>query len=90
MSLQDIFNKFIGKEVQVVEKEILGCKYPYLVENDPVILDLVNSFKAVNGGNLRILMPGSMGLCDYVAERVSVYIDKAADEKYRIARFVTG
>ena len=97
-SLQDIFSEYTGKTVQVTE-EVVKATFSWgefeetqvtLVESDPVLTALRADFAKAGINNVRIFTPNTFGTADYIESRVNVYIDKADDNVYRIARMGRG
>lgn len=91
--ISKIFNKFAGREIEMTEtmksygpgirgiyKEV-NLKDP----NDPTIKEMQDLAKK-NGVMLRILWPGLAGTQELRPNRVTAYIAKEADGKYRISK----
>jgi hypothetical protein len=91
-SIMPFFNKFAGREVQVVETTsdivIGGQKYTLKsvrpVEDDPVIQAMKDT-AVKNGIRLRIWFPGSPNAPLYDLGRVNAHIVKGRDNKYRVS-----
>ena len=94
--LSALFNKFVGKEVPMVEKTTTvkhrGQDHTYTElsfanENDPVIAEMEKTAKD-NGLDLWLRLPnGGSGPMDVRDNRVGAHIEKARDGKYRISKF---
>lgn len=93
-----IFNKFAGREIEMVEttkrygSRIRGI-YKELSLKDPCDPTLTEMAKVAkeNGLTLRILWPGLAGTMEMRPDRVTTYIEKQLDGKYRISnRFDIG
>lgn len=93
-SITQIFNKFAGREVPMIEttrQMNIGGKN-YSIEDvslaDPNDLTIQEMKKVAedNGLKLRIFWPSrSAGTMDYRTDRVNAYIEKAPDGKYRVS-----
>jgi len=86
-NLNQVFNKFAGKEVQATET-VHQTKFGPITEVDisPADKVLTELRKAIHdmGLTLRVWLPGTFGTMDYQPNRVNVNVDKGADGKYRI------
>jgi hypothetical protein len=87
------FNRFAGKEVDVVET-VNNTKYgrvssSSVVEPSPVVDELRAALDEA-GFSLRLWLPGFAGTSDHRSNRVNVYVNKDADGRYRIGRFEIG
>lgn len=88
------FNKFAGREIEVIENKqdiVIGGKtYPVTDvklkdKNDPVISELRQAAEKA-GLKLRLWLPGSVGTMDYRTDRLNVRVEKETDGKYRISK----
>ena len=94
MDISKIFNKFAGREVEMLEEEktlhlkslgdIKLTEVTLKNPNDPVVKEMSDE-AAKNGLSLRLWWPGIMGTMDYNTSRVNAHIEKEADGKYRIS-----
>ena len=90
--LTKLFNQFAGKEIPMVEKtrkigpnvkgvylevNLADPKYPVLQEMEKVAKD--------NGLQLRLLWQGVVGTMDLRNDRITAYIKKGTDGKYRVS-----
>lgn len=98
-TLQDIFNAFTGKDVNVTEKtekltfkntgtyEFTDCR---LDQNDPTISALQKAFDEFGVKAYRIMLPGTMATMDFNPSRVNVNIAKNDKGSYVISSFGMG
>ena len=90
--LTEVFNKFSGKEIDVVEVKG-NNKYGFTYKDfsaDKTINELRSAVEEM-GLRLRVWLPDSVGTMDYRENRVNVHVSKDADGKYRIgSRFKIG
>ena len=93
--LDQIFNKFAGREVPLVEREYeIGAdrKKIKLLEllnpNDPVISEMRQTANERNL-RLRVWWPGVSSTLDYRYDRVNTYIVKDDDGKWRVSQKFT-
>lgn len=90
-TLKSIFGKFAGKEIPVEEKEhdYKGTKYtqPMISNGDsnPTLKEL-NEVAKKHGMVVRVWLPNTVGTMDYRTDRLNVFINKAADGKWRITK----
>jgi hypothetical protein len=87
--LKNIFNRFVGQEVPLIETTndggkgavitLLPANYP-----DPVLKEMYEEAQK-NGLDLRVMWPGLMTTMDWRADRVTTNIVKGADKKWRIS-----
>lgn len=90
-SINLIFNRFVGKEVQMVTEEKtmrIGCvikkgTVTMPADNDPVLKEMHDE-AAKNGLQLRVMWPGQASTPDTVLERVTTHIEKDSAGKWRI------
>jgi hypothetical protein len=90
--LTKLFNQFAGKEVPMTETTRSygpGIRGIYREINladpkDPVIEEMKKVAKA-NGLQLRLLWPSMAGTMDFNPHRITAYIGKEADGKYRVS-----
>lgn len=90
--ISKIFNKFAGREVPMKE-EWKTIEYMHIANsvlevsladpNDPVIAEMQQEAKN-NNLELRVLWPGLMTTADYNPHRVTAYLQKESDGKWRI------
>lgn len=91
MDISSLFNKYAGKEVQVIEHHrsmmIGGQKFDFdevnPVKDEPTLAAMKKTAEE-NGLRLRVWFPGWAGTCDYDTKRVNVDVDKAPDGKWRV------
>ncbi len=88
-----VFNRFAGKEIQVIEnpKALNVGKETYTLidvrpaKSEPTLKEMKKTAKD-NGLSLRVFFPGTAGMMDYNRkDRVNVYVGRAPDGKYRVA-----
>lgn len=93
MNLKDIFGKFAGREIPLVEKPyevkltnrtIKGTQLELADENHPTLAEM-NDTAAMNGLTLRLWWPGVMGTMDMRDDRVNAHLEKSNDGKWRVA-----
>jgi hypothetical protein len=87
------FNRFAGKEVDVIET-VQNTKYGRVismrvVEPSPIVDELRAALDEA-GFSLRLWLPGFEGTSDHRTDRVNVSVNKDADGKYRIDHFDIG
>ena len=98
--IAEAFNKFAGREISVKEEKITfidrdivrqtRIKTRLTNSDDPIILEM-EKLAADNGLELRVLLPDMQGIPDERPDRVSAYVEKAPDGKWRISsRFEIG
>lgn len=94
MALQDIFNKYAGKEIDVAETTYnthLGPRTSVnLTPSSNTVIDELQKELADAGLKLRLWLPGSAGTDEYRSNRVNVTAFKEADGKYRLRGFDIG
>lgn len=89
MDVSHIFNKFAGREVEMVTKVVKVSGYTFretdLKNNpDPVITEMEKEAKK-HGLSLRVMWDGMGGTCDYRTDRVNASIEQGHDGKWRVA-----
>jgi hypothetical protein len=93
-SITQIFNKFAGREIPMIETsrtiDIGGKAYTiddvkFADANDPTVQEMKKTAED-HGLHLRLFWPShSMGTMDYRTNRVNAHIEKGADGKYRVS-----
>ena len=81
LSLEEVFNKFAGKEIQVTETD----RGVQIAKSDKTVSELKKAIEEA-GFRLRLWMPNSMGTCDFRTDRVNVHVGKGKDGKYRVGK----
>lgn len=94
-----IFNKFAGKEIEMVEssrsvkiggKDQTRTMARLADPQNPIIAEMREA-AAEAGLRLRLWLPGSAGTRDFRYDRVNAHVEKNSDGKYRVAnRFSIG
>ncbi len=94
MDVSKIFNKFAGREVEMLEEEktlhlkslgdIKLTEVTLKNPNDPIVKEMSDE-ASKHGLSLRLWWPGTMGTMDYNTGRVNAHIEKAQDGKYRVS-----
>jgi hypothetical protein len=93
--LTKLFNKFAGKEVPMTEQCVRTKTGGYTQvdladKNDPT-LQAMEKLAKDNGLKLRLLWPSMAGMMDFNPNRITAYIGKEADGKYRVSgEFIIG
>lgn len=90
--LTKLFNKFVGKEVPMIEKKVpanIGCRIVETTQVSPAdpkdpVLEEMKKTAEENGLKLRVWWPGVSGTKDLRNNRVNAHIAKASDGKYRV------
>lgn len=94
-SITSAFNKFAGREVEVVEEtkthhfKHLGditLTEVHLKDPNDATLQEMRDEAAVLGLKLRVWLPGTVGTMDYRTDRLNVHIGKEEDGKYRVSK----
>lgn len=83
------FDQFVGRTVPVTEQLQTYAGHDYTVcqlTDESVITEI----KKVFSGKVRVWLPGTMGTCDYVADRLNVHISKQGDGTYQIVEINFG
>ncbi len=96
-SISAIFNRFAGKEIQVVETSrkmnIGGKEYSFdevqPVKDEPTLKEM-QKVAHDNGLRLRVWFPGTVGTMDFRTDRVNVHVGKAPDGKWRVGGATIG
>jgi len=94
MNLSNIFSRYAGKEIKMVEGtfKYRGKDYPEVrLKNpkDPLLKEIQKTAQK-NGLSLRVFWPGVAGTMDYRTDRVNADINKSPDGKWRISGFRIG
>ncbi|MBU6476123.1 MAG: hypothetical protein KGL10_06205 [Alphaproteobacteria bacterium] len=92
-----LFNKFAGREIQVVENartmNIGGqtCTFDEVspVNGEPTLKEMEKTAND-NGLRLRVWFPGTVGTMDLRMDRVNVRVSKAPDGKWRVGGISIG
>lgn len=92
-SVTELFNKFAGREVPLVEKPyeikigektITGTQLELANDNDPTLAEM-NELAEQNGLSLRVFWPGIMGTADIQPNRINAHLEEGADGKWRVS-----
>lgn len=86
--VSSIFNRFAGRSIDVIEKQVTWKGAPRTVATvnlaDPLVKEITDFAKAAGYDRVRLLTPDTIVTRDVRMDRVNMRAEKGADGKWRV------